>query len=621
MWTDNASEIDMLFYKPYADIVSEAAMGMDQSSLTIGVFGFWGAGKSTLLNLIEKNYKDNKDVICVTINAWMFENYEDAKSAIMEALLRELQSNERLDQKIKDKLGSLIKKIDFLKIGTKTATIAAPFVASIATGNPLPVIFSLPKEAEEIETTIKGVASSVKNIREDYLKDNSEDKSSVVNNVRAFRKEFEDALQDKEIKRVIVMVDDLDRCQPERIIETLEAIKLFLAVQKTTFIIAADDNVIQYAIKKKYPVIDGYDVELDKEYIEKMVQVPIQIPELSSKDIQNYLLLLVLQKYMDVDKFKTLIEKMLEKKILVESDVVDIPQLEKIFGASIIDDVSCEKRSEYNEVLSVILKIRSIASQTLKGTPRQVKRFLNTFITKCKLSKMYYGDELDMAIMAKLLILHMINPELLNQLHTWNEHFYSDDESGNKEYRLMKEEVLSPSDDIKYPKWNRPRVVAWVKCEPMELEKHNLDKYFYLTREILSSNDDLKSNLSKASTGILDRISNVSLGTTPNIIKDMKLLTPADLDDVMNIVISRIVKENIEEFFYSALFKEFVDYRKEIVNAILKSGIKVTPQHMTAFSIMYQADSQMIEEMLKEMQDKKLVNASVVRRIKGEKVS
>lgn len=314
MWTDNASEIDMLFYKPYADIVSEAAMGMDQSSLTIGVFGFWGAGKSTLLNLIEKNYKDNKDVICVTINAWMFENYEDAKSAIMEALLRELQSNERLDQKIKDKLGSLIKKIDFLKIGTKTATIAAPFVASIATGNPLPVIFSLPKEAEEIETTIKGVASSVKNIREDYLKDNSEDKSSVVNNVRAFRKEFEDALQDKEIKRVIVMVDDLDRCQPERIIETLEAIKLFLAVQKTTFIIAADDNVIQYAIKKKYPVIDGYDVELDKEYIEKMVQVPIQIPELSSKDIQNYLLLLVLQKYMDVDKFKTLIEKCLKRK-------------------------------------------------------------------------------------------------------------------------------------------------------------------------------------------------------------------------------------------------------------------------------------------------------------------
>ena len=41
---------------------------------------------------------------------------------------------------------------------------------------------------------------------------------------------------------------------------------------------------------------------------------------------------------------------------------------------------------------------------------------------------------------------------------------------------------------------------------------------------------------------------------------------------------------------------------------------------MTAFSIMYQADSQMIEEMLKEMQDKKLVSASVVRRIKGEKV-
>ena len=96
MWTDNASEIDMLFYKPYADIVSEAAMGMDQSSLTIGVFGFWGAGKSTLLNLIEKNYKDNKDVICVTINAWMFENYEDATPFIVVSISSASFGNENI---------------------------------------------------------------------------------------------------------------------------------------------------------------------------------------------------------------------------------------------------------------------------------------------------------------------------------------------------------------------------------------------------------------------------------------------------------------------------------------------------------------------------------------------
>ena len=54
MWTGNASEIDMLFYKLYADIVYKAAIGMNQSLLTIDVFGLWGADKSKLLDLIEK---------------------------------------------------------------------------------------------------------------------------------------------------------------------------------------------------------------------------------------------------------------------------------------------------------------------------------------------------------------------------------------------------------------------------------------------------------------------------------------------------------------------------------------------------------------------------------------
>ena len=65
------------------------------------------------------------------------------------------------------------------------------------------------------------------------------------------------------------MIDDLDRCRPERIIEILEVIKLFLSVDRTTFIIAADENVIKYSIREKYPPMNGFDVELDKEYIEK----------------------------------------------------------------------------------------------------------------------------------------------------------------------------------------------------------------------------------------------------------------------------------------------------------------------------------------------------------------
>lgn len=96
------------------------------------------------------------------------------------------------------------------------------------------------------------------------------------------------------IDNLVVIVDDLDRCSPDRIVDTLEAIKLFLSVKKTTFIVAVDQRIIEYAVNVKYPQVNGFEVSAD--YIEKIIQLPIKIPELSPKDIENYLLLLVAQR-------------------------------------------------------------------------------------------------------------------------------------------------------------------------------------------------------------------------------------------------------------------------------------------------------------------------------------
>ena len=52
MWLDNASDIDILFYEPYARIIADIAKNEQYNPLTVGVFGLWGAGKSTLLNII-----------------------------------------------------------------------------------------------------------------------------------------------------------------------------------------------------------------------------------------------------------------------------------------------------------------------------------------------------------------------------------------------------------------------------------------------------------------------------------------------------------------------------------------------------------------------------------------
>ena len=62
MWLDNASDIDILFYEPYARIIADIAKNKEYNPLTIGVFGLWGAGKSTLLKLIDKKLENEMDL-------------------------------------------------------------------------------------------------------------------------------------------------------------------------------------------------------------------------------------------------------------------------------------------------------------------------------------------------------------------------------------------------------------------------------------------------------------------------------------------------------------------------------------------------------------------------------
>jgi len=615
MWNDNASQIDMLFYEPYADIVSQIAVETDDTPLTIGVFGSWGAGKSTLLNLINQKYDSKDEIICVSINAWMFENYEDAKIAIMEALLRELQ--DEVPQEIKRNFINLIKKIDFLKVGSKAVSTAAPIVASLIMGNPLPLMINLPENVKELGDTIKTISDSVVGLRDEYLKDEDVVEDSVINNVRKFREEFQESLNSEKIKRVVVLIDDLDRCQPESIIEILEAIKLFLSVNKTTFIIAADENVVQYAIKKRYPTIDGSNVELDKEYIEKMIQLPIHIPELSPKDLQNYIFLMVMQKYMNNCKFVEMINEVENQKLMIASEPIELVKLEEIVG-DIKESVEVAKRDEYKEVVDVILQVRQIAAYTLKGNPRQAKRFLNTFITKRQLSKLYYGNELDMGIMAKLLILHKLNPDLFSQLNKWNSNFDLESDVGNEQYKMMRQDIDTENSDSEYYKWYKPRIKAWINCPPVELEKENLDKYFYLTREILNQPDELESNLSETSRRILERIGTVSQGLALGLVDDMEDLYESDRNDVMQIVLKRIEKGNLESFFYGLLFVRFKDYRKDIVEAIRQSGKNIEPGDITSLKMMYEKEAELIGSLLQDLVKNNRMNQKVMDSIIGE---
>ena len=615
MWLDNASDIDILFYEPYARIIADIAKNEQYNPLTVGVFGLWGAGKSTLLKLIGEKLKSQDGIICVTINAWMFESYDDAKTAIMEALLQELKEEVPVEE-TKKKLGKLIKRVDWFKLGTKAISTLAPVVASVATGNPLPMLLNVTGSAEEIGNTVKNAANSIQSLKDEYWKEeDASNDESTINNIRKFREEFSDALKSDDIKNVVVMIDDLDRCRPERIIEILEVIKLFLSVDRTTFIIAADENVIKYSIREKYPPMNGFDVELDKEYIEKIIQLPIYIPELSAKDIQNYLLLLVTQSYLEQESFKHLIDKIFEEKRTISGDVITLEEINKSIGELGLNWQD-GGQTAFNETAKIIDEIREIVASTLKGNPRQAKRFLNTFITKRQLAKIYYGDEIDISILAKLLVLQKLDNDLFIQLNEWNKEF----DTENKEFKEIRTKVMEGNVDAQNP-WNTSQIKKWLECKPVELEKYRLEKYFYLTRENLKRSSIDESGFSKNTKEILERIGRAKSGQMVAIIKDMEKLRAEEIADTFKVVVSKIEKGEMKFFVVRDLFLNFDAYKGKIVDAIGKSTVPIKAGDMAALRTMYNSDTGNMNTVLETMVKRGTLTDEQITEIKEQRKS
>lgn len=617
MWIDNASQVDILFYEPYADVIAEIAQNPEYKPLTIGVFGIWGAGKSTLLNLVEQkipNGNKDKKNICVNINAWTFEGYEDAKVAVIECMLRELK--EKAPEGLGKKILNLLKRVDYFKLTTKAIGMGAPIVASLATGNPLPVVLGITGSATEIGNGIREVSTAVQTLHADYLKeDKTLSEESLVNNIRKFRDEFEKALKDSNVENIIVLIDDLDRCQPDRIIETLEAIKLFLSVSKTVFVIAADENVIQYAIKKKYPPLESFAVNLDREYLEKIVQLPIYIPELSPKDIENYLMLLVAQEYCSTENFKKLIDGLRSDKIRISEDVIDLNKLNDL----VLQYIPTERQASYNETAQIVAGIKEIIAGNLKGNPRQAKRFLNTFITKRKLAELYYGaGELDHRVLAKLLVLQKLNPALFIELNEWNKRFTTE----NEEYRQMKEalseEGNAATNDDRFKAWRVPSIVKWVESAPVDLEKKRLDRYFYLTRENLRKAEIDISSMSTASKDVLAKIGNSTAGSIHAIVEEMKELTTLDKDDVIKVLLPQFSQAKADFYIAAELFEAFEEYREQIVSALRNYSGKITMKLVPQIKRIRIADQEKADELLDIWQKNGKITEKIKKNITGE---
>lgn len=597
MWIDSASDIDMLFYEPYARLIANMARNKKYNPVTIGIFGLWGAGKSTLLNLIQKDLDDSKKaknkILCVQVNAWMFEGYEDAKIALMETLLNELDAEEHKDlfSSVKTEIKGLFKRINYFKLGTDIVKKGIPVATALATGSPVPLLLSMPTGKEDIMTTLEKAKKGLQSFEDSYIK---EKEDSTVENIRKFRIEFEKMLMNSDVDNVVVLVDDLDRCTPERIIETLEAIKLFLSVKGTTFIIAADETVIEYAIKKKYPRLEGSEVVLSNEYIEKIIQLPITIPDLSSKDIENYLLLLVAQLYLKEEAFSKLIEVIEKRHLAIREYSITLKELDELIGIVSSEPFETDKE-EYCKDSMMIDAVKDIIATNLRGNPRQTKRFLNTFITKKELAQMYFGEDIDLKVMTKILVLQKISPDLFLQLNQWNREYVTCNEGLKDVYDKV---IIEESTDEKYAQWRTSALIKWLKCDPIDIYKQRLDKYFYLTREKLKDTETSLSDLLPETKSILEQIGNASEANIDGVITDLNSCSPEAINQAIIAVLVKFNEKKIEMFVIKTMYSKCESYRRKIETELRNYDAKFELGDVPYFKAMLEIEPVKMQELL-----------------------
>jgi Cdc6-like AAA superfamily ATPase len=400
--SDNETNIDMLNNRAIAKTVAELIRESQERPVSIGVHGDWGAGKSSILAMIEDELTDKDDgVVCIRFNGWKHQGFEDAKIALMSAIVSELAEKRKFGEKAKDTLRKLWKNINWINIAKTAGSVAF----SATTG--LPPVKLLTTVLEQLKNSVSDkekISETIGNMGE-YLNDAKifED-TSLAREFSEFQASFEALLQESEIKKLVVLIDDLDRCLPKVTIETLEAVRLFMFSKSTAFVIAADEAMIEYAVQNHFPAFDkeGIDMvssEYSKRYLEKLIQIPFRIPALGKVESGMYTTLLLVESVLSEEskEFETILKATIEKmKRPWENPGFTIEELKEALG---------EMLTQVSSEINVSAQISDILAKNTYGNPRNIKRFINMLLLRDKIAKARgFGDAIQIAVLAKIML-------------------------------------------------------------------------------------------------------------------------------------------------------------------------------------------------------------------------
>ncbi|MBO4417758.1 MAG: NTPase [Bacteroidales bacterium] len=561
MWSDKETTQDLLGYTVHASLLKNVVTNDKNLPITVGLYGDWGSGKSSILKILEEQLNKEDDTVVVYFDGWSFESFDDAKMALIQGIVDALEKDERFLAKVKDNAEGaydavkqafvkLRKSINWMRVLKFSAKTIVPVATAATTGGASLIIPLLLEAFKDHKGDLADLLTGDK--AEQFLKDaiNAENEEKKYEAVREFRKDFEDLIKKSRQGKIVILIDDLDRCLPRHIIENLEAIKLFLDVPKTAFVIAADSLIVSNAIKSEYKdIIDAAGEEgknIGDAYMEKFIQLPYKIPALSPKEVETYVTLLFCQSFLDKKAFE---------KVQVDFANFTLENKFDIYGWDKITKAleECSIPDNLGETVGFVTHFSKIIGNALKWNPRLIKRFLNAYeIRSSLLAQSEITDLKSRFALLKLMLIEQKHIDQFKQLNTWV--------MGNQDIPKELLEIEDCAEDrgkdiSNYQDWNSPDLLKLISTEP-KFSEVDMKELFWVSRDNLV---DEMSGLSLISTRVKTVFSNAYNASSDTIREDackkeIKVLSPNELDDLYELLDSKLLMAANDKNAYSVYY-------------------------------------------------------------------
>lgn len=222
-----------------------------RDGLVIGLFGEWGSGKTSVLNMTMNEIKNmgeesENEPLIVTFSPWNYSDKDNLISLFFRNLINNLDTTS--NNKIKRKIG-------------KVLTDYADCLDALAVLSPLGgILVNILKPIIKTQGT---------NLME-------------VPNLDSTKEKLETILKESN-QKIIVVIDDIDRLTNSQIRDIFHLAKQVGNFPNIVYILSMDREIVCRALQEIHN-IDGH------EYLEKIIQVPFEIPQMSKGKVQDYLL-------------------------------------------------------------------------------------------------------------------------------------------------------------------------------------------------------------------------------------------------------------------------------------------------------------------------------------------